>query len=296
MTNFTPSQTLVIHNPKSGRPKGQKEAHELLHHLSQMGYQIVTTEGSEHARQLGGDLYEQGLNSVICVGGDGTLWQVIEKLHPIVSIGFFPTGTVNLLAKNLAIPNTVDHWMEMLKTGTLQQVHWGLANDRPFINVGSVGFDAQVVARTSTQLKKVIHEGAYGFQALWEFPKYHIPSYSVLLDGQYINEEIFGIIVGKGPYYAGNYPILQKADLRTPNFFVALLLGNKKRNLLEFGLQLIQDKCSEMKNIRFYSALSITINSSPPSYVEVDGEPFGITPVNFSIDPLPRKVLIPHFL
>jgi len=294
MHNFSPSHTRVIHNPKSGRPKGQAQAHDLLHHLSQMGYQVVTTEGSDHARQLGAELHTQGWNAVICIGGDGTLWQIVERLHHTVPIGFFPTGTVNLFAKNLAIPETLEPWLEMLETGMLQQVHLGLANDRPFANVGSVGFDAHVVARVSTRLKQIIHEGAYAVQAMWDFLNYAIPRYSVVIDGRTFEEEVFGVIVGKGPFYAGHYPILQGADMRVPNLRVALLLGNKKWDLLEFGRRLAQGTISEMKNIQFHTVQELIVDSSPPSYVEVDGDPFGTTPVTFSIDPFPRKVLIPH--
>lgn len=294
MHNFTPSHTCVIHNPKSGRLKGQRQANDLLVQLSQLGYQVITTEGTSHTRQLGADLHAQGWTAVICVGGDGTLWQIVERLDPTVSIGFFPTGTVNLFAKNLGLPVTVEPWLKMLETGILQQIYFGLANGRPFANVGSVGFDAQVVARVSTGLKQVIHEGAYGFQALWDFPKYSIPKYTVVLDGKTFEEEVFGVIVGKGPFYAGHYPILQEADMRAAHFGVALLVGNKKRNLLEFGWKLTQGTISKMKNLQFHTVKELIVNSSPSNYVEVDGDPFGTTPVTFSVDPIPRKVLAPH--
>lgn len=295
MHNFSPSHTLVIHNPKSGRPKGQAQANDLLHHLSQMGYQVVTTEGSAHAKRLGAELHAQGWKAMICIGGDGTLWQIIEGLHHSVPIAFFPTGTVNLLANNLDIPRTVNLWLKMLKEESLTQVYLGLANGRPFLNVGSIGFDAQIVARVSTRLKQMIHEGAYVVQAFWDFVKYHIPNYSVIIDGREIKQEVLGVIVGKGPFYAGPYPVLQGADMSVPNLRVALILGNKKRSILEFGWRLTQGTISEMKNIQFHTVQELTVDSLPLSYVEVDGDPYGTTPITFSVDPYPRKVLTTHY-
>jgi len=293
MHNFSPSHTLVIHNPKSGRLAGQTKADALLHHLSQMGYEVVTTTGSDHARQLGAELHPHGWNAMICLGGDGTLWQMLERLHHAVPIAFFPTGTVNLLANNLGIPKTVTPWLQMLKKGNLKQVYLGLANGRPFLNLGSIGFDAQVVARVSTRLKQMIHEGAYVVQGFWDFVKYQIPNYSVVLDGREVEEKVLGVIVGKGPFYAGPYPILQGADMCVSNLRVALIVGDKKRSILEFGRRITQGTISEMKSIQFHTVQELTVDSFPPSYVEVDGDPFGTTPVTFSIDPFLRKVLIP---
>jgi diacylglycerol kinase (ATP) len=296
MRNFPPSTTRIIHNPNSGRTKGQVRASTLLRQLSQMGYQVVTTRGPDHARQLGAELHDQGWNAVICVGGDGTLWDIMERLHPSVSIGFFPTGTVNLFAKNLTIPEMVEPWLKMLEVGVLQQVHVGLANNRPFMNVGSVGFDAHVVARVSTRLKQMIHEGAYAVQAIWDFVNYSIPKYSVVLDGKTFEEEVFGVIVGNGPFYAGHYSILEGANMAVPNLRIALLVGNKKWSLLESARRLTQGTLSEMKNIQFHTVQELIIDSTPPSHVEVDGDPFGITPVTFSVDPFPRTVLVPRVL
>ena len=98
-------------------------------------------------QKLEGSNRKKGKTAVCCLGGDGTLGEVIRELDPMVRVGFFPTGTVNLFAMNLHIPELADPWLNMFENGKMQEVFVGEANGVPFLNVGSVGFDALVASK-----------------------------------------------------------------------------------------------------------------------------------------------------
>ncbi len=293
MSLFTPADTIVIHNPKSGRRSRQVQARKLLQYFSHQGYEIITTQYPGHATEIGKEQSGKGKTAMCCIGGDGTLWEVVQKLDPHIRFGFFPTGTVNLFAINLHIPNQADSWLEMFEKGRLKEVYVGEANGVPFLNVGSVGYDALVVSKVSTKVKQYIHEGAYILRACQEFWRYRVPHLSVRLDGKKIDHTILGVIVGTGEYFAGPYSIFPGADLGNPNLNVAIILGNKKSQFLSVGVGLITGKLSTMNNVLLATANTILVESEPSSYVELDGDAFGNTPIQFSINSLARKVLVP---
>ena len=293
MSPFSPADTIIIHNPKSGRRSRQVQARKLLTYFSQQGYEIVTTQYPGHATEIGKEQSRKGKTAVCCIGGDGTLGEVVRELDPNIRFGFFPTGTVNLFAMNLHIPSQADSWLEMFEKGRLKEVYVGEANGVSFLNVGSVGYDALVVSKVSTKVKQYVHEGAFILRACQEFWSYRVPHLSVSVDGKKIERAILGVIVGKGEYFAGPYSIFPGADLGNPNLNVAIILGNKKSQFLSFGFGLITGKLSTMNNVLLATAKTILVESEPSSHVELDGDAFGSTLIQFSINPLARKVLAP---
>ena len=290
---FLPSKTLVIYNPTSGRPQRQKKAKEISRRLKRLGFQVTQTQEPGDARGLGQRASKEGWKAVICLGGDGTLFEAIAELPHSISIAFFPTGTVNLFSKNLAIPHQVEPWLTLLESGSTQQVYFGLGNGRPFASVGSVGFDAQVVARVSSKFKRWIHEGAYVLQGGIELLRYRIPKLKIVLDGVDFPGHALGILVGKGPHFAGPYPVLEGAALCAPTLCVAVLHGDRKAQLLRFFLGVALGNLARMEGVSFYHVKEVQVSSEPETCIELDGDPVGNTPVTFSVEGKIRKVLAP---
>ncbi|WP_447968965.1 diacylglycerol/lipid kinase family protein [Nitrospira sp. M1] len=290
---FSPQKTLTLYNPTSGRGDAQRRAIALVQHLVSMGYHVKhthATSGDEASclSQLGSDW-----ESVICIGGDGTLFHALSLISPSTAIAYYPSGTVNLFARSLSIPRAVDEWLNTLQQGVTRDIYLGQANGRSFLSVGSVGFDARVVARVSLWLKSWIHEGAYGVQAIRELLRYNFPPFNVLIDGRKVEGKILGIIVGKGPYFAGPHPILPTANHAFPKLSVAVLHGDQVSCLVRYAYGLIRGSLAQMKGVSLYSATQVVVEGSGGIDVEVDGEPFGLTPVTFTVEPVPRKVLAP---
>ena len=266
---------------------------EVVRHLKCLGYKIVHTQSPGHAQRVGAGALDEGWNALICISGDGTFFEAISEVPPDMPIGLYPVGTINLLALSLSIPEAPEPWLALLKSGTSKEVYFGLANKRPFGSVGSVGFDARVVARVSPRLKKWFHEGAYGIQAALELFQYDFPRFKVIVDGSRFEEAVLGILVGKGPYFAGPYQILKHADHRVPKLCVGLLVGNGKAHLLRYAWGLARGTLGEMEGMKLCSVEELIIESDPVSHVELDGEPYGTTPVRFTVESTTRRVLAP---
>ncbi|MCL2848811.1 MAG: NAD(+)/NADH kinase [Micrococcales bacterium] len=152
----------------------------------------VADPGSGQARTA----LAAGADVVVAVGGDGTVRAVARELVGSgVPMGLVPTGTGNLLARNVDIPVgypaealriIVDGHDALVDVGWLRVDRWGprsdargavtpsprsqpLATDEMFVVIAGLGFDAAMVADADAGLKARVGWVAYflaGFRHL----------------------------------------------------------------------------------------------------------------------------------
>ena len=79
--NHTP-QMCLIHNPQAGRGKARAAAARLREALGRAGLapQELVTQGRGHAEELVSQAVERGVDTVIVVGGDGTVHEAAQAL------------------------------------------------------------------------------------------------------------------------------------------------------------------------------------------------------------------------
>jgi diacylglycerol kinase (ATP) len=115
---------------------------------------------------------EAGADAVLVAGGDGTVRAVSEAMSGSgVPLSIVPSGTGNLLARNLKLPLTEPEAMmrAVFDGETLpMDIGWtelkradGEVEERAFVVMGGIGLDAAMIANTSAQLKKTVGWVAY---------------------------------------------------------------------------------------------------------------------------------------
>jgi diacylglycerol kinase family enzyme len=115
-----------------------------------------------------------GVDLVIASGGDGTITACASGLTGSdIPLAVLPSGTGNLLARNLGLPLDLDEALAVALTGAQRRLDVGIANGRPFMVMAGLGFDAEMMAGASEELKKRAGWGAYvlsGLRHLWDRP------------------------------------------------------------------------------------------------------------------------------
>ena len=115
---------------------------------------------------------EAGADAVLVAGGDGTVRAVSEAMSGSgVRLAIVPSGTGNLLARNLRLPLTEPEAMmrAVFDGDTLaMDIGWsklqrrdGEIEERAFVVMGGIGLDAAMIANTNPQLKKTVGWVAY---------------------------------------------------------------------------------------------------------------------------------------
>ncbi|MEV4686218.1 diacylglycerol kinase family protein [Microbacterium sp. LWH3-1.2] len=115
---------------------------------------------------------EEGVDTVLVAGGDGTVRAVSEAMSGSgVPLAIVPSGTGNLLARNLKLPLTEPEAMirAVFDGDRLSiDVGWtelarpdGTTAEHAFVVMGGIGLDAAMIANTNPQLKKTVGWVAY---------------------------------------------------------------------------------------------------------------------------------------
>lgn len=114
----------------------------------------------------------EGVDAVLVAGGDGTVRAVCEAAQGTgIPLTIVPSGTGNLLARNLNLP--LDNAETMIRAtfdGTTHPVDVGMARvgredgsteEHAFVVMAGIGLDAAMIANTNPQLKKTVGWVAY---------------------------------------------------------------------------------------------------------------------------------------
>ena len=131
--------------------------------------EVVFTERAGHATELAGEIVQKNCDTVVAVGGDGTVNEVVnglfqhnKLLSPNISLGIISQGTGKDLIKTLGIPADVTAAAKVIAGGNTQKFDLGCARFmdhqgsecvRLFVNVGDLGFGASVVDRVNRNTK-----------------------------------------------------------------------------------------------------------------------------------------------
>jgi diacylglycerol kinase (ATP) len=115
---------------------------------------------------------EQGVDMVIVAGGDGTVRAVVEAVRGHdVTLALLPSGTGNLLARNLKTTlNDPAGSVRTAFTGTDRRIDLGMISieradgkreQHAFVVMAGLGMDAKMLANTDEDLKKKAGWAAY---------------------------------------------------------------------------------------------------------------------------------------
>jgi diacylglycerol kinase family enzyme len=134
----------------------------------------LETTPEETGEGLAATAVTAGVDLVLACGGDGTITACVAGVAGTgVPLGVLPSGTGNLLARNLGLPLDLEEALAVALGGGEKLLDVGVANGRPFVVMAGLGFDAEMLAGTSEQLKRRAGWAAYLLAALrhlWDRP------------------------------------------------------------------------------------------------------------------------------
>lgn len=136
------------------------------------------SNGTEQTQQL----IEAGVKAVLVAGGDGTVRAVAQGMTSSeIPLAIVPSGTGNLFARNLKLAKLSPAEMinavfngETLKSDigfTTMFRPDGSEETHAFVVMAGIGWDAEMIASTSTELKKAVGWVAYLGGAAAALPK-----------------------------------------------------------------------------------------------------------------------------
>ncbi|WP_144794667.1 diacylglycerol kinase family protein [Microbacterium paludicola] len=172
-TPALPRQAALVFNPIKVDEKRLRAS--LRAHSKDAGWAsplFLPTTVEDAGQQATGDAIAAGADVVLVAGGDGTVRAVAEAMAGTdVPLAIVPSGTGNLLARNLGLPLMDPDRMIRAALGDFRfpiDIGWaeltredGQKTEHAFVVLAGMGLDADMIANTSPDLKKSVGWVAY---------------------------------------------------------------------------------------------------------------------------------------
>lgn len=168
---------MLIVNPSAGRGGYRYYFGEAMKTLADGGFrtELFFTGGPEDATEFA-RAYAAEFDAVACVGGDGTLSEVIGGLMQIPNpppIGYIPMGTTNDVASTIGLPkNDTIGAARRIVEGTPHPFDvGGFGKDRYFAYIAAFGAFTEVSYATPQDQKRALGHLAYVLQGAQQLGK-----------------------------------------------------------------------------------------------------------------------------
>jgi diacylglycerol kinase (ATP) len=165
-----PCQTILfIVNPRSGQCSFDDLKTMIESRAKDAGfhYRLHKADNINHLRRrFGQRIKDNAFDLVVAAGGDGTVREVIALLaefNPSIPMGILPTGTGNLLAKSLAIPEDVESALALICENQIHRNPLSIMaiNKGYGALIAGLGADAEIMGTTTSAVKKLTGPLAY---------------------------------------------------------------------------------------------------------------------------------------
>lgn len=283
---------LIIRNPTAGRGRRAKFFQDIRSALLHAGcrVEIRDTEGPGAAEDMARAARQGGYDAVVVAGGDGTINEAVNGLAGgSLPLGIIPLGTANVLAAELGLPAGAAAIARVIAEGAPFPVHLGRANERFFIQMAGIGFDAYVVAKVRPGFKRLLGKGAYvveSVRALWGFS---FARYRLNIDGKI--HEAASAVIANGHYYGGRFTCAPAARLDRPVLHVCLFERPGPWNALRYAAGLTFGRLDRMADVRIVAGDVIAIAGPDGDPLQGDGDILATLPAVVSVAPETIRVL-----
>ncbi len=294
-------RTCIIFNPVAKGEKAKRFRKFLATIEKECALLHTTAAGA--ARSLAAQAVRDGFEAVVAAGGDGTINEVLNGIGDAdgfdrARLGILPLGTVNVFARELAIPRNVEAAWENIRTGRTTKIDLpsvsfvanGASVRRYFAQLAGAGLDARAIELVHWPLKKKIGPFAYviaGLRALQaRAPEIEISGADFSVKGRFV-------LVGNGKLYGGQFKLFPRADLRDGVLELCIFPKVNWLTLAWCGPKLLTLGTLPAKSNKSLRAEKFTLSSEETVPFQVDGELAGHLPATFSLEREKLRVLAP---
>ena len=213
-----------IINPKSG-VKGKANIPSLIKQLtdrSAIEFEICYTKAPKHAIELSRRAAQQGADTVVAVGGDGSVNEVARGITGSSSaLGIIPTGSGNGMARHLKIPLNVSEAIHVINIGRKELIdtlnindssNEGVKNNEFCVGTVGIGFDAHIAHLFSKAGKRGYL--TYVKLVLTEFYKYKPKIHELVINGKTVSKECFLLTFANSSQFGNNAVIAPFANVK----------------------------------------------------------------------------------
>lgn len=279
MNSINKDILLFIVNPISGNGKAKKRFPIIEEYLlkNNLKYEKVFTEYKGHAISLAEQAKDRSdLKAIVAVGGDGTLFEVINGLFQSrIPVGYIPNGTGNDYGRQMNISADPLLALQRVLEYNIKKIDIGRINHHYFVNVASMGFDAEVVKFVNeSNVKALFGEFAYTIGAIKVLMKFKPKTIKLTVDNlEYTYDNVWLVAVANNKYYGGGMLISPNSINDDGLFDICIIKGLTKLKFLKLFTSVFKgEHVKHYSFVEFIKGKKINIETKDDLIIQTDGE------------------------
>lgn len=260
------------------------------------------TRGPGDAIRLTRAAILRGVEIVVCVGGDGTLNEVLNgfmgergPLSRGTQVGYIPRGTGCDFIKTVSIPADLHRGLDLIRRRRTRSIdvgrvkyrdHRGASACRYFHNITSFGLGGEVDERVNRTTKALGGFLSFIWATLISLLIYNKKRIRLQsdngLDGRVTS---WNVAVANGQYHGGGMWVAPRARVDDGLFHVTVVGDLSLAEVFRYLPQLYNGKILELKKVSSHECRRLVASSAQPVLLDVDGEQPGRLPAVLEIVP-----------
>lgn len=262
----------VINEKAGGKRtlRAKKTISEILDE-KKIEYRFHTTEYRKHAIEITKQLCAEGAKTIVAVGGDGTINEVLNGLDDLsVNFGIIPTGSGNDFIDSANIPSDVKAALDIILYGTAKPTDFLVCDNIRGINIIGTGIDVEILQRceNSKILKGKVKYFISLLISLMKFKFYKLR----LSDEPERERNALIVCCCNGKKFGGGIPMCPEAVIDDNQMDFVLINQMEKFAIPKYLAKLMKGKILEQEFTDFVRQDHVNAIFDKPVSVEIDGE------------------------
>ncbi|MHB8133849.1 MAG: diacylglycerol/lipid kinase family protein [Anaerolineaceae bacterium] len=290
----------IILNPSAGVKDPPLSLFNTFFKKAGYDYDIVMTKERGDGYRLSKQAILDGADIVAAYGGDGTVMEVASGLqNSKIPMAIFPGGTGNILSVELGIPHNFEAACNLViqpESSRVRLIDLGSTNDPDmpgFVLRAGVGLEADMLEGTDRELKDKFGIFAYiigGMQALKEIKE---SLYHLVLDGQEVESKGLTCLIANAGFF-GVPGLTLDPKVKVDDGLLDVFVIQKTDLVGLFSLAASLVGGTEKKDAaQHWQVKSVKIEAEPVQATQADGEMWGKSPIELTVQPNSLKVIVP---
>ena len=297
-------KTLLVVNPAAGHGHGRKVFDQLEPRLRSAfpDLEIRVSEYAGHAVEIGREAAGAGYDRLLCLGGDGTPYELLNGLYSEgrparrPEIGQIPAGTGNSFLRDFDITSP-DQALDAIVAGRRRPVDLvefeeqerGKTVRRYSLNIIGVGLIADILRLTNERLK-FLGAAGYSMAVLARLVRGMSNHIVIEADGHRLEADNSALVISNSKFTGGKMKIAPNADAADGKADIVLFNDVNRREIVAIFAGVFSGKHAGHPKVHMRQAAAISVECDPPLRLMADGELIGWTPLRVKV--LPAELVI----
>lgn len=263
-----------IINGKAGFGKGSKAKKTISAILDEKGieYKFHHTEYVKHATEIAKELSEGGAQTVVAIGGDGTVHEVLNGLDvEKVNFGIIPLGSGNDFVESVQIPLNVKKALEIIIEGEAKQTDFLVCDGVRGLNIIGTGIDVEILERCDRN-KFLKGKLKYFVSLIISLIKFKFYDFKLKKGEESEDRSAMIVCCCNGTNFGGGIPMCPKAIPYDGEMDFIVVNKMKKSKMIGYLIKLMKGKILEQEFCDYIRQDQVEAIFDHPISIEIDGE------------------------